>query len=339
MKNLLICILSWITAFFALAGCNQQPAGDDGSTTITGNMQRSSAGKIYFYSYADSVDFFLARTTPLDSAIVDEQGNFSFKLKINTPHVFSLQHGNRNLVSNLLISKGDQLQFKFYGNNNIPKITPFGDEAKFNTFLLNFVDTFYNDTTTHNEYYIASNYMDAAQFAAYNDRRKKNMIDYFNRYFENDSLQSEYRDYALQTICYELASDRLMYLWKKRMKGESVAPDSSFFNFTNPSFVENEAAFITPSYIRFLNLYIKDTYERMVEKGELPVNKTDKLIPPVEKYKLANTMLTGKFREAVLYNIILNDQHDVSREEIASKIAPASLDRLITSFKSKYSLE
>ena len=323
---------------FTFSGCARVYQKEAGITTVSGNIQPPAQSKIYFYSYADSVDFYLARQSPIDSAVIAQNGDFVFELKIDKPFVFSLQHDNKTLVSSLFLNPGDQLEIRFYGKQRIPKITPFGQEAKFNTYLLNFIDTFYNETTRHNEYYIASNYMDLQQYATYTDKRKKEMLDFFNSYFENETIKPVYTEFAVQSISYELASDRIMYLWKKRMKGEPVMPDSAYLQFTNSSFVENNKAFITPSYIRFINLYLKDTYERMVETGALPVNKGDTLIAAVEKYKLAGKLFKPPYRDAVLYNLLINESKVVTDKEIVSGPGKAGLDTLITLFETKYSL-
>ncbi len=329
-------ILLVATSLILIGGCNQKAGNGEQGTIISGNIQFPETNKLYFYSFADSVDFFLARQTPIDSALIQANGDFSFHLTNGAQYVFKLQLNGKELLSNLLILPGDKLEINFYGKQHTPKIVPYGNAAKFNSFLLKFVDKFYKEKEVKNEYYIASNYMDPNHYEIYTNKRKKDMLNFFNSYFENDSILPVYSSFVVNSIYYELASDRLMYLWKKRMKGEPIAPDSSFFYFTEPSFVQNSSAFVTPSYIRFLNLYIKDTYERMVERGELPLNKKDKLIPSVEKYRIASELLDGTFEDAALYSIIVNDGNDVSDSTINVYKTRTSLDALKASFKSKY---
>jgi hypothetical protein len=337
-SNILKCFHGWLIFALLFTGCTTTSKDKSGLTFIKGNIQLPASGKIYFYSYADSIDFYLARQSPVDSVTVAQNGDFAFELKIDKPYVFSLQHDKKTLVSSLFINPGDQLEIRFYGKQHLPRITPFGPEAKFNTYLLNFIDTFYNETNRHNEYYIASNYMDLQQYATYTDKRKREMLAFFNGYFNNDTLKTVYSDFAIQSICYELASDRIMYLWKKRMKGEPVIPDSAYLNYADPSFVENSKALITPSYIRFINLYLKDVFERMVETGTLPANEGDSLIVAVEKYKLALKLFNPPFRDVVLFNLLINEMNVVTDSEVVSSPGKAGLDTLISLFEKKYDL-
>jgi len=321
-----------------LSACTTQTKKETSQTVIKGNIQNSKTGKVYFYSYADSIDLFIERFTALDSSLIDADGNFSFELEINQPKVFSLRYGSRDLVSNLFISPGDQLEFKFYGNKFIPIIEPIGEEAKFNIYLLQFSDTFYKEPVRAKEYYIASNYYSADQYAVYNDQRKKQMLVFFNNYFRNDNISKNHRSYALFTIQYELASDQLMYLWKKRMKGEPYTADSSYYNFKNPNFVENADAFISPSYIRFLNLYLNEDYEKNISNGKT-LTSSQNFHPSAEKYVLAHQLFNGIFLEAILYRIFYNDVKDVTDTEITERIISSNIDSLKSEFEIKYQLE
>jgi len=321
-----------------LSACTPEHNKETSQTIIKGNIQNSDAGKVYFYSYADSIDLFIERFTAIDSSIVDSEGNFSLELKINQPKVFSLRYGNRDLVSNLFISPGDHLEFKFYGNKFIPIIEPLGEEAKFNIYLLQFSDSFYKEPTRAKEYYIASNYYTAEQYATYNDERKKQMLTFFNNYFRNDSISQKHKSYALYTIHYELASDRLMYLWKKRMKGETYKADSSYYNFNDPAFIQNSDAFITPSYIRFLNLYLNDHYENNIANGKILTNSQN-FHPSAEKYVLSHKLFSGIFLRAVLSRIFYNDTKDVTEAEIKDGIISSNIDSLKIEFEKRYRLK
>jgi hypothetical protein len=313
---------------------------DDASlTVIRGNIQFAPAGKIYFYSFADSADIFLERKSAIDSSVVNKNGDYEFKLPLNNSCAFDLICGKKNFVSNLFISPGDKIKIVFTGKENTPHVISEGDAAKYNTYLLGFLDTFYRVPSVKEEYYISTNYMDIQQFATYNDRRKQNQLDFFSDYFKGDSLKKEFRDYANNTINYGIAVDRLMYVLKKRMKGERIELDSSYYSFVTPQFLENMNAFACPAYMRFLNLYIKDVYERKVENGELPVGRSTHLIPAVEKYNLALAIFHHPFREAVLYNILYSDMHDVTASQNSGVSDNQIPDSMLTIFKRKYSLD
>lgn len=329
----IICLITLL-----VSGCSNENAGNGSKISINGNVGKSLGTKVYLNSYGDSMDIFMGNKVALDSSEIDEKGNFAFNIDADGPLVFSLQCGNKDLIVNQLLCKGDHLDLDFIGELNVPKIVSKGEPADFNNYMLRFVETFYKVKDTKQDYYVNSNYLDVQQYAKYTSDRKKEMLDFYDKYFGDKSIRKEYRDYAIYTINYEFACDRLMYLWKNRMKGHPAAPDSTYFDFIEPGFIENKDAFITPSYIRFLNLYVKDVYERMVERGELPVDKTKSLVPVVEKYRIASGMLHGQFLNAVKYNLISNDLVDLPGTHQKEQTAKLPLDSLEQLFKVKYNL-
>ncbi len=322
----------------AISSCQPKRAINPHSINIEGRIQYPLGDKIYFSSYADSSDLFLENKTRLDSAIPDKNGSFSFTFRSERPMVFDLESAAQNLATNLILCPGDLLKINFKGKNFSPEIESSTEEGKINLFLVNFLDSFYRSPDIKQEYYISTNYMDGESFATYNERREKAQLEYFKDFFRNDSLKKEYRDYALNTIHYGIAVDRLMYVWKKRMKNETVLLPENYFAFETKSFIENAEAFYCPAYIRFLHLYIKDTFDRMVEQGELPLNKTIPFLPQVEKYKLAASLLSRPFRDVVLYSIIMSDMHDVNNSMISKRDSSVPLDSMIAIFRNKYSL-
>ena len=290
-------------------------------------------------SFADTIDLYLEKKSALDSSLIDEKGNYTLTLHIKNPCAFNLQCGKKNLAANLFLSPGDNLEMNFIGKNHKPFIKRSGPEAKYNNYLIQFVDSFYNDPVLKPQYYIASNYMDLKQFVSYTDTRKQHQLGFFQSFFKGDSLRPEFRDYAVNTIEYGIAVDRLLYLWKKRMKSEAVNPDSGYYYFATPSYLENKHAFSCPAYIHFLNLYIMDTYVRMLEKGALPEKKSAALIPQVEKYKLAVQLLKPPFRDVVLLGIITNEINSMAQEDTTKPGSSASMIDKIEWFKNKYSLQ
>jgi hypothetical protein len=321
---------------FSVAGCHSV---DSDSTVIKGNIQFPPAGKIYFYSFSDSIDIFLENKSVMDSAIIDQNGNYEFKLHLKNSSAFDLVCGKKNLATNLFISPGDKIKIVFSGKENITHVISDGEAAKFNSYLVQYLDTFYRAPSVKDEYYIGTNYMDIQQFTTYSERRKQRQLDFYTDYFKGDVVEREFNNYALNTISYGIAVDRLMYVWKKRMKGENIVVDSSYYNFATTEFLENKDAFNCPAYIRFLNLYIKDIYERMVERGELPIDESERLIPAVEKYNLALQLLNGPSRDAVLCNIIYSDMHNVAAAEPADRKRKQPLDSMLMTFRKKYSLK
>ena len=337
LKWVLIALFSCVV--FLLNGCDSPPNQHTDGTVINGNIQFPPGSKIYFTSFADSINLFLERKSILDSALIDEKGNYSLNINLHSSCAFNLECGNKILVPNLFLSPDDNLTINFVGRDSRPVILRSRQEAKYNTFLLQLVDSFYNDPVLKPQYYIASNYMDLSQFVNYTDTRRKHQISFFNEFFKGDSLRTEFRDYAVNTIEYGIAVDRLLYLWKKRMKSETVNPDSSYFYFEGASYLENRNALTCPAYVHFLNLYIMDVYVRMLEKGTLPEDKSKAMVPQVEKFKLAVRLLNRPFRDVVLLNIISNDINSLAGKESDLPGTSSSINERVEWFKKRYSLQ
>ena len=180
--------------FVVFAGCNSDRHKNSGIAIIQGNIQFPVNDKIYFYSYADSADIYLENKSAMDSSMVDKKGNYIFKLRCKNPLVFNLESGNKNLVTNLFISPGDDITINFSGKNNIPQVTPFSKAAEYNVYLIKFLDAFYLDPLVKQQYYIVSNYLDLNQFISYNEERKQSQLQFFKGFFREDSLKKEFKD-------------------------------------------------------------------------------------------------------------------------------------------------
>ncbi len=335
LKRFLILSVAVIPFLFS---CNVKEKISPGSSVVEGRIENASGGKIYFCTYADSMSLYIDNKTALDSSVADKDGHYSFILHNQRPLVFNIQNGNVILANNLFLEPGNRLEINFKGNENKPVITSSGPGSGNNSFLIQFLDSFFYHPEVKNEYYIASNFMDIHQFSLYIESRKQKQLDFFYNYFENDSTNSDFKKYVLNTINYGIGSDKLYYLWKKRMKIENIRGDSAFFSFETKTFIQNPDAMNCPAYIRFLNLYIKDTYERMVEQGEFQQSKTVRLIPQAEKYKLAVRLLERPYRDAVLYNLIHDEMNEIGQKSSTDSVSLNSLDSMIRWFCKKYAI-
>lgn len=319
--------------FACFAGCNT--SSKSGKIVIEGNAG-SGTRAVYFYTYPDTLQLYSEVKIPIDTASVHENGSFSFKVNSMHPLVFDLHDEKGQLTANLFMCPGDEIKIQF-NKDRRPLIDKTTMEGKFNAYLIEFIDTFYRADRVRNEYYISTNYMNGRAFTDYIEQRKAAQVAFFERRFGGSNLKKEYSEYALNTIKYGIAVDRLMYVWKKRMKSEYVTLDPDFFSFATPQFIENSTAFNCPSYIRFLNLFIKDMYERKVDLGELRNSKSIPLNPALEKYKLAVKLLNRPFRDAVMYQIVHNElSNDKTGETGVTEKTP--IDSLMKLFEDKYLL-
>ncbi|MEO8148906.1 MAG: hypothetical protein ABI723_14770 [Bacteroidia bacterium] len=327
--------LALFTLWLVITGCNSNKPAGENQTIIKGTINYPKSNKVYLFGYASTVDKYLLNKTAIDSAQLDNKGDYFFSLKRNKPDLFDLRNGTTDLASNLYLSPHDNLIINFPAPDQKPIVIENSDAAKYNQFIIDFIDSFYINPKIKHFYYIATNYLDADEYITYCNDRQNKQLSFYRNYFGSDDINPDFNKLMINDINYQSAVDRLMYAWKKRMKGENSKIDSSYYNFITPSLIENKEALESPAYMRFLYLYIKDKYERMVEKGELPRSKTEKLIPAVEVYKLATANLNHPYRDVVLYNLVLSDWKTINKKEYPGySITP--LDTLISWLRIQY---
>ena len=322
----------------SMVSCSNNEEQKEDKTIIEGSIQNPTHSKISFCTYPDTVSLYLGAKQAVYTVDLDAQGHFKFAIDNKTPVVFDLESGEQTLATNLIVLPGSHLEIKFTGKENRPNIVSSGEASEFNGFLIELLDSFYESPSLKQEYYIGTNYMDIHYFSDYLDKRRQAETGLYNSYFEGKTINKVYEEYAKNTIDYCWGADKLYYLWKKRMKIENIHGDSAYFSFQTKSFIQNAGAINCPSYIRYLNLYIKDYYERLVETGALPKVKGEKLIPDVEKFMLAHELLDSTFRDIALYNIYFGDTHDLAKGAVQDTLRGRSLDSLKASFCRKYNL-
>ncbi len=325
-------------AFAGALACGMPRTPQAGTgAVIEGTIDAPEDSMVYLFAYADSLDRYIDRMTAIDSAVLDAGGRFTMHPAVTAPAIFSLRHANTDLVANGLLLPDSRLSFRFMGRDHRPRIEPIGMAARFNAYLIQFQDSFYRGKEAYRIYYIVANFMSPDEFARYTVDRKKRMQAFFDGFFGSDSLPPPCRSLARYSIDYEFASDRLMYVWKKRMKGESERPDSAFFDFLTPAFVDNADALVSPSYIRFVNLYIKHLYETAVENAAWAGHLSRADIPAVARYRLCDSLLTPPVRDAVFYDLFITDRQDLS---VGQDALPAirDPDTLRAAFERKYGL-
>lgn len=324
---------------FAISACKSSSKEEQSGTVIAGNIKNAPDSFVYYKTYKDSVDLFLGIKTTIDSARIDANGNFELHPNVDSVSVFTLVCGNRDLIANALLTENGHLDITFTGKDFSPVIMSKNELSDYNSFLLKLIYKFYKKPDIKQEYYIASNYMDAMPYADYNAKRLDAMLDFYTENWGKRSSNQLYYDYAVYTMKYECAADRLMFLWKHRMKNLPVDPDSTYFNYTSQKFLNNPQAYISPSYIRFVNLYLKDKYETLAVAGKVvPGAEQFASVPPVQKYILASSLFEKPILNAVLYNLLLSDLKDVDNKDLSSVPSTRNLDSLELNFKLKYNL-
>ncbi len=300
-------IKGWIYILLILdilcGACNSPTPTDPDHSVIKGNIEYPSARMIYLFSFADSNAKYSGIRTPIDSAIIDKHGDYVFSFKLKECSVCDLRIGEKMVEPNLFLCKGETLTINFTEKENKPLITGDDITAKQNNYLQKFLQKFYSDPEVKQFYYISSNYLPVTEYSAYMEKRRNEQKTFYDEFFRSNKPEKEFADYATSEIEYQNAADKLMCVWKKRMKGEDATQDSTYDRLSDRSFLENSRAVKSPAYFHFLTLYVSDIYERLLAERKIPKNATDRLDPLYEKRNIASEYLNGIARDIVLRNL------------------------------------
>ena len=319
-----------------LNACSSGDSVPGDQAFIRGKINFPDRNVVYFCSYANEVDRAIGQKTTLDSAITDAEGNYLLKTHWTKPDLFDLKNGSKDLVSNFFICPGDEVVLNFPDKQQHVKISGAGKSVSYCKFINALVDTFYNEPQTHHQYYIESNYYTPVYYGTFCDDRRSRKMEMFNHSFKEYEISSDFKNLMVSEITYQSAVDRLMFSWKKRMKGEDNVIDSSYYDFLSPSLVENQQALKSPSYLRFLNLYIKDKYERLLETRKLGSDKSEPINAAVEKSRIAINELSLPFRNVPLFNIIHDDMISTGDKKGINTFSKTPGDSLLARFFRKY---
>ncbi len=338
LRNLLVYTGLYVLLFCLAVGCKSTSDKiDANSVVIKGHTDYNKGTKLFLFGYADSADLFLDNLSAMDTSLVDENGDYYFSLKKSLNTVCELQTIDSVLIPILYLTPGKELIINFSSENHNPDYNTSSIEARYNEYFLKLIDTFYKEPEAKQFYYISSNFLEIEQFDKYITQRRDRQLAFYDDYFENANADSNFKNFAYNQINYQYGTDKMYWVIKKRMKGVKLKIDSAYYNFLTPSFIQNEKAIACPAYIRFLKFYLKNTYERKVEKDL--ENKLPVAIPATEKYNIAVHDFKGLALKAALYNIIYDDMYGIGNNEIYNNIPLKSFDRLLILFKQKYSIK
>ncbi|MDP1727583.1 MAG: hypothetical protein Q8M15_12435 [Bacteroidota bacterium] len=329
-----ICVILFCLGF----GCkSKSDKSDANSVVIKGHTDFKKGTKLFLFGYTDSTDLFLDNLSAIDTSLVDENGDYYFSLKRSLNTVCELQTKDSVLVPILYLSPGKEHSINFSSESDNPGFNTSAIEGKYNDYFMKLIDTFYKEPEAKQFYYISSNFLESRQFDDYITERREKQLAFFENYFKDVIVDSNFKNFALSQIHYQFGTDKMYWVIKKRMKGVKLKIDSSYYNFLSPSLIQNQKAISCPGYIRFVKFYLKDTYERRVEK-ELE-NKLPVTLPAREKYNIAVHDFKGPALKAALYNIIYDDMGGIGNSEIYKNISLQSFDKLLLLFKQKYSIK
>jgi len=324
-----LCIL----VFTNLSACTHEPKENPGDTILKGHINFDFKGPLYLSGYADSMDQILGRKTVLDTAVIDKKGNYRFVLHACQSCIYDLKTADSLWLSSLYISPQNKLKIDFNERLKDPVIDTSNMEGRYNDFRVKLTWKFFKENETKQFYYIGANYLTLNQFDTFVQGRRKQMHSFYDQYFKGLKPDEEFQKYALAEIDYQYGIDKMMFLWKHRIKDVDIFPDSSYYKYiTSTSYLNNPDAISSQAYAHYLILYINNIYGEMLAKNHLPTP----VHPIAEKYSLACINLEEPFRDIVIANLIVSDMKPSEYKAIsADKLKPVYI-ALIDWINQKY---
>ena len=320
--------------------CSQRKIINPKDTILQGNIKFATAGPIYLLGYADSLDMILGIKTVMDTTPLQKNGDYYFSLHTKHAGIYDIRLNDSTLLADIYIRPEDKLNIDFGDKYSAPQINTVNMEGKYNAFRLNITQKFYREPEVKQMYYISANYFDLKSFNTFSLKRKNQMLAFFDSTFKGQKIDPDFEKYTRAEINYQYGIDKLMFLWKKRIKNMDILPDSSYYaDINTKAYLENSSALSSPAYIHFLKLYINNMYGEIMVKKQINTANTNTVNPVIEKYKLATTLIGGPFSSLVTLNIIKSEMLEDEYQALKQNKSQSALALMEAWFQHKYQLK
>jgi len=316
----------------AISGCQLKRTENYGAMQINGRIKFACNQKIFLLGYPDSVSMFTGKKVVLDTFLINKDGDFYFNIKPSVSNIYELRLADTVLMSDLYLIPNNTLTLHFLKKYDVSRIDTSNITGKCNDYRAKLEYQFYREPQIKQLYYISANYMTVPMFDSFCKDRRTRMLNFYANYFNDKYPDRDFDNYARAELKYQYAIDKLMYLWKKRIKNMDVFPDSIYYDFSVKSYLEDKDALQSQAYFHFLKLYINNIYGEDIVKKSRSLQETQTKNPVIEKYKLAIKNLSIPFRDIVLCNIISGE---MTREEFTS-ISKSGMVAMKKWFENKY---
>ncbi len=210
--------------------CKETSIFNDNETIITGILDNYKATEIIITKdnpYDLNFDYIEVAKTE-----VDKDGSFKLEIEIEKPEIMQLRVGNQILISQLYVYPQDELNIKIHNNNPDDITFEFsGKSAKVNSFHYQLDKQFPKNVDFEN-HLVDTNYFNFIQWV---DRRREDMLKYYETYFTQDSVISLVNRNEISKINFEWAYSRnewaLLNYFYQPDKWNSMKLPENFWNF------------------------------------------------------------------------------------------------------------
>jgi hypothetical protein len=320
MKKKLFILALLLAPVLFLNSCTWQSNEKQGDTIIKGKIRFASGGDLYLIGYADSIDKILGKKTVLDTAAIGKDGSYRFSIHPKTANEFELKLKDTIILTDVYIAPKNKLSINFGNEHTDPVVSTDNLEGMYNDYRVKLNRKFYFEPEVKQMYYISANYLHVEQFDSFVQVRRKQQLAFFDSYFKGQKPDPEFEKYARSEINYQYGIDKMMFLWKKRIKNVDVFPGPAYYqDISDKAYLENPDALNSPAYYHFLNLYINNIYGERLVKNEIKPIGGEPIKPAVEKMKIAKQSIKEPYFYIVSDNIIASDISSMELQEFRTK--------------------
>ena len=254
------------------------------------------------YRSPDTIDILHLDKILTDSFPLDQEGQYHFKItNWHKPSFFDLRLNDQTIAHNYFLKPAEKIRLDFDVSETPARLLSHEFAGKYNRFLQEYSDTFYRTQAAKQFYYIGSNFLMAPEYAKYMDNRRQQELEYAKEILTNPETDNLFKTYLQSEIDYQWANDKTAFLWKKWVRNEEVPLDSSYYNYLSVLKIDNPAAIVSPAYVRFLQLYIREIHR------QLPIT-TQRANDPVKlKCEIAKQRTSGLAYKIALFHILAEE--------------------------------
>lgn len=201
-------------------------------------------------------------------AVLNDKGEFSLTFSVQQPVLADLTNGEDGIT--LFLQPGDNLDVKFNAGDVVKSIKFKGKGEAENTYLREHEKRF--DNIDEYQALPENIYQKEAGFVKIIDGRKEDELEYLESFTAKSPVSEAFKKYAKAQIEFAWANDRLTYpeLREKIVFAEKrPVMTPAFYDFFKNLDLNNNAAFISPTYNQYVFNYLKYLAE------EAKVKKTD----------------------------------------------------------------
>lgn len=331
--------------FFLLILLQECKHRDNNITHISGNIKNHSKSpqKLYLYLLPDSITFYNTDKIVLDSCRIGEDGRFDFKLnKLIKSTFFDLSIGDLVIARNYFIQPNQALYLELDASYLPAQLINLKNVDRYNQFLQTYSDTFYRKPEVKQYYYVQSNFLLAPEYAKYIDERHLHQLEFASNILSDANSDKLFVNYLQSEIDYQWANDKTAFLWKKWIRNEEVKLDTAYYNYASKLIIDNPDALVSPAYIRFLHLYIRELHR------QLPIQIQNRTEGTIKRCEIASKCLKGNALKIALFHImkdelsnvkslgIVDEKRKLKLNELTNYIVKISNDSTYLNYISKY---